>query len=113
MGYEVPKRREYHEEEDVYAKASPRKIVPGHVLEVPANSGGAVLSNGAILSVSIKALARNSGDIYVGSDDAPPYSGFGFCLEPGEAWSVDVALLQNVRLVAVISGDKVTWAGLQ
>jgi hypothetical protein len=83
------------------------------VLTVPANSGGVILSSGEVVGASLKALARNSGDIYVGGPDNRPYSGYGYCLEPGEAWNIDIQNLNKVALVAVISGDKVTWASLK
>jgi hypothetical protein len=80
---------------------------------VPAHSGGIVLSSGEVVSVTVKALAKNSGDIYVGGADVPPYSGAGFCLEPGEAWNIDVGNLNEVRIVATVSGDRITYGGIK
>jgi hypothetical protein len=111
MAYEVPRRAEVI----IYTGAvSPaEKIVAAGVLAVPANSGGIILSSGEVVSVTIKASAKNSGDIYIGGPDARPYSGYGYCLEPGEVVSLDVQNLSNIALVAVVSGDIVTWAGLK
>jgi len=92
---------------------TPQKVDGVGVSAIPANSGGVVLSSGDTLGISLKALVRNSSDIYVGGPDAPPYSGHGFCLQAGESWSVDVQNLNKVRLVAVISGDKITWGALK
>jgi len=91
------------------------KIADIGVLGVPANSGGIVLSSGEIIAVTIKALARNSGDIYIGGNESGilPYSGHGFLLEPGEAVSFEVENLNTIRLVSIISGDQVTWASLK
>ena len=115
MGYEAPRRVEITQTCTTYTGAvSPAEKVDGvGVLIVPANSGGVILNSGEVVGVSIKALARNSGDIYVGGPDNRPYSGYGYCLEPGEAWNIDVQNLNNVALVAVISGDRVTWASLR
>jgi len=89
------------------------KVEKGGVLFVPANSGGIILSSGEVVSVTVKALSRNSGDIYIGGPDNPPYSGHGYLLEPGEAVNLDVQNLNKIRLVAVVSGDIVTWAALK
>jgi hypothetical protein len=117
MSYEVPSKVTITQTCTTYtgATAAAEKIDGVGVLEVPANSGGVVLSSGSIVAVTIKALAKNSGDIYVGNDeeDNRPYSGHGFCLEPGEATSLEVQNLNTIRLVAVISGDKVTWASVK
>jgi hypothetical protein len=95
------------------ATSPAEKVDAVGVLVVPANSGGVILNSGEVVGVSLKALARNSGDIYVGGPDNRPYSGYGYCLEPGEAWNIDVQNLNNVALVAVISGDRVTWASVK
>jgi hypothetical protein len=117
LGYEVPRRVEITQTCTTYtgATAAAEKIDGVGVLEVPANSGGVVLSSGQVVAVSIKALAKNSSDIYIGGDDdgTRPYSGHGILLEPGEVWSIEVQNLNTIRLVAVISGDKVTWASLK
>lgn len=117
MGYEVPRRIQITQTCATYtgAVAAAERIDGVGVLEVPANSGGIILGSGQIVAVSIKALARNSGDIYIGGDEegTRPYSGHGICLEPGEAWTIEVQNLNTIRLVAVVSGDKVTWAALR
>ena len=89
------------------------KVEKGEIIFVPANSGGIILSSGEVVSVTVKALSRNSGDIYIGGPDNPPYSGHGYLLEPGEAVNLDVQNLNKIRLVAVVSGDIVTWAALK
>lgn len=112
MGYEAPRRVAISQTVYTGAVSPAKKVHMGDVLEVPANSGGIILSSGEVVSVSIKALATNSGDIYVGGPDNPPYSGHGFLLQPGEAINLDIENLNKVRLVACISGDKVTWVSL-
>jgi hypothetical protein len=90
-------------------ETSPTQIVFNDTIPIPANSGGDILSSGVIVSVNIKAQAQNTSDIYVGGPPNPPYSGKGYRLEPGESVQLDVANLNGVRLVAVISGDFVTF----
>lgn len=115
MGYEVPRKIEITQQCITYTGAvSPAEKVDGvGVLIVPANSGGVILGSGEVVGVSLKALAKNSGDIYVGGPENRPYSGYGYCLEPGEAWNIDVQNLNKIALVAVVSGDRVTWAALK
>jgi hypothetical protein len=115
MSYIVPGKVTVINKVSVYTEEppTPQKVEAKEVLPIPANSGGVVLSSGDTLSVSIKALVKNSSDIYVGGPDNPPYSGHGFCLCPGEAWNVDVQNLNKVRLVSIISGDKITWGCLK
>lgn len=91
----------------------PEEVTRADVTQVPANSGGIILSSGEIRAVTLKSLTKNSGDIYVGGDETRPYSGYGYCLEPGESWNIDVANLNKVTLIAVISGDKVTWGAVE
>jgi len=117
MGYEVPQQISVTQSQtqNVYTGAvSPAEKVDGvGILQVPANSGGIILSSGEIVGLSIKALVKNSGDIYIGGTDDRPYSGYGYCLEPGESWSLDVQNLNKVALVSIISGDAVTWGAVK
>jgi hypothetical protein len=115
MGYEVPQQITVTQDVNVYcgAAAAADKVDGVGVLLIPANSGGIILSSGEIVGVSVKALASNSGDIYVGGPTNLPYSGYGFCLKPGEAWNIDVKNLNNVSLVSIVSGDLVTWGALK
>lgn len=115
MGYEVPQQLNVEQTVNVYtgAAASADAINESNIKEIPANSGGVILSSGEIVSVSIKALKRNSGDIYIGGVNNPPCSGYGFLLEPGEVWSVDVKNLNQVMLVSIVSGDVVSYGSLK
>jgi len=80
---------------------------------ITADSGGEVLHSGPILSMTVKALAANTSDIYLGGV-APcrPYSGFGFAIGGGEAKSYDVNNFDACYLCATTSGDKVTFDGI-
>lgn len=95
------------------ARRISRKIDKVGVTPIPANSGGMVLARGEVTGVVLKALVRNSGDVYVGGPNTKPYSGYGYCLEPGESFRVDVSNLDGVYVVACVSGDTVTWASVR
>ena len=82
------------------------------ILTVTGASGGAVLHSGVVVSVVMKALSTNSGDLYVGSTTNPPYSGFGFQLAKGEALSVDIGNFNVIRVISQVSGDKITFYGV-
>jgi len=56
-------------------------------------------------------MSKNSGNIHVGGWWLQ--SGQGFVLEPGEAVNVDVDNYGRVFLLAEISGDRVTFVGVQ
>jgi len=75
-------------------------------------SGGQVLHSGAVVSVTVKAVSANSGDLYVGGATNRPYSGFGFQLEKGEAINLDASDFDDVYLFAVVSGDRCTFLGI-
>jgi len=72
-----------------------------------------VLARGDVTGVIVKALVRNSGDIYVGGPDTRPYSGYGYCLEPGESFHVDISKLEGIYVVSLVSGDCVTYASVR
>lgn len=91
----------------------PSKIDKVGITPVSANSGGMVLARGEITGVVLKALVRNSGDIYIGGPDTRPYSGYGYCLEPGEGFRVDISRLEGICVVACVSGDAVTWSSVR
>jgi len=87
-------------------------VKTGPVRTVSNASGGVVLHSGAVKSLKVKANPANSGDIYVGGSTNRPYSGFGFCLAPGEAEMMDVGNFHWVYLAAVVSGDRVCFDGI-
>jgi hypothetical protein len=87
----------------------------GNPLLLDSNSGGLCLCSGAIKSVVVKALAKNSGDVYVGGYTAGqmPYSGCGLVLAPGEAIIIDVKELGYVKCFAALSGwEYVSYLGI-
>lgn len=90
----------------------PTTVKTDTIKVITSASGGQVLHSGSVVSVTIKALSANSGDIYVGGATNRPYSGFGFCLEHGEAINLDASNFDNVYLCATVSGDRVTFLGI-
>ncbi|MCL6579193.1 MAG: hypothetical protein K6T73_07385 [Candidatus Bathyarchaeota archaeon] len=88
----------------------PTSITSGGIFAVSAVSGGVILTSGPCVSVTIKALSKNSGDIYISG--VPMQSGQGFVLEPGEAINLDVDNFGRIRLLAMVSGDRVTYVGV-
>ncbi|KKN87077.1 hypothetical protein LCGC14_0263470 [marine sediment metagenome] len=89
----------------------PGAVITGALLAVPSGSGGTIVTSGAVKSAIIKSL---SGDVFVGGSVATqmPYSGFGFLLAYGEAVSLDIDNFGRARVVANISGDFVTFIGV-
>jgi len=88
----------------------PTSLVGGGIFVVGAQSGGVILTSGACVSVTIKAMSANSGNIHL--KGTALQSGEGFVLEPGEAVNLDVDNFGRVRLLAEISGDRVTYIGV-
>jgi hypothetical protein len=94
--------------------ATPTLVQTGTILRVTALSGGVAISSGVVVSAVIKAIAGNSGDIYVGGSGAArnPFSGYGYLLRPGEAYGTDINNLFSIKVVASTSGDLITFAGV-
>jgi len=88
----------------------PTSVTSGGLFVVTAASGGAILTSGPCISATIKAMSVNSGDIYISGN--PMQSGQGFVLEKGEAINLDVDNFGRVSLLAMISGDRVTYVGV-
>jgi len=89
----------------------PTDIITNAVTTVGSISGGTILTSADCISVTVKALSTNSGDIYIGGYTAGnmPYSGYGLLLEPGEAINIDIDNIGKIHAFAEVSGDKVTY----
>ena len=99
----------------IYLLSSEVKInSSGNPIVVGAISHGIALWSSAVISVTVKALSINSGDIYLGGHalGQGPYSGQGFLLEPGEAINIDVDNVGKVHVFAEVSGDRASYAGV-
>ena len=96
---------------------TPTMVKTGPIRQLTDLSGGQVLHSGAVKSVLVKALAANSGMIVVGgSGDRPWYeaacSGQGLVLDGGEVVSLDVDDFDRVYVVAEVSGEQVSFLGV-
>jgi len=96
---------------------TPTTVKTGLIQIVTHSSGGQVLYSGSVKSALVKALSRNSGMIAVGgSGDRPWYeaacSGQGLVLDGAEAVSLDVDDFDAVYVVAEVSGDQVSFIGV-
>jgi hypothetical protein len=96
------------------AQTTPTLVQTGAILAVTGTSGGVAISSGVVVSAVVKAIAGNSGDIYVGGSGAArnPFSGYGYLLRPGEAYGTDINNLFSIKVVASISGDNITFVGV-
>jgi len=72
-----------------------------------------ILQSGPSISVIVKSLSTNSGDIYLGGYNATsgnePISGVGFLLEAGNAINIDIENIGYITACAAMSGDKLTY----
>jgi len=96
---------------------TPTAVKTGLIRIITHASGGEVLHSGAVKSVVVRANTANSGDIAVGgATDRPWYqaacSGQGLVLDGAEAVSLDVNDFNAVYVVAEVSGDQVSFAGV-
>jgi hypothetical protein len=67
-------------------------------------------SNVVIKTLTVRAVPRNSGDIYIG--DSSINSGIGLMLSPGDGTDISIDNLNKVYGIAQLSGDKVSYLGV-
>ena len=88
--------------------AIPATIYHGQKTVTTAGTEVALAASQAILSgVRIKALATNTGDIFVGAN--PVTSSTGFVLDAGEEVFVEVANLATVYIDSSVNGEGVSY----
>lgn len=76
-------------------------------------SGGISLGSGDTITMVVKNFSSSSGDVYLGYSNEPPYSGFGYNIAPGEAFSIDLDNFNKVAVMGTVSGFcKVAYTGL-
>lgn len=63
-----------------------------------------------IISVTVKALAGNTGMVYVGNEDVDNSNGF--VLDAGEPVSIDIDNLSKVYIDVDVAGEGVSWIAL-
>lgn len=89
--------------------SAPTTIYNGKKAVTTAGTRVTLAASQAVKSVVIKALAANTGIIYVG--DASVASTNGFALAAGEIVSLDIANLNTVNLDSSVNGESVTYIG--
>ena len=95
----------------------PTEFKTGLIRSITSASGGEVLHSGAVKAAQVKSLATNSGVIAIGGETNRPWymdtcSGLGFILDPGEVKSEDIDDFSRIYVVAQVSGDQVSFAGV-
>ena len=96
---------------------TPTTVKTGPIQVVTSASGGQILHSGAIKAAIVRANTANSGNIAVGgATDRPWYeaagSGQGLILDAAEAVSLDMDDFDAIYVVAEVSGDKVSFGGV-
>lgn len=92
------------------SEAAPTTIYNGNKNVTTAGTRVTLASSQAVKSITIKAKIANTGTIYVG--DTSVSSSNGFALAAGETLSLDLANLNTVNLDASVSGEGVTYIGV-
>lgn len=102
---------------EVVEIATPTSVLTGPAVAVTSASGGQALYSGAIKSVTMKSLTGNSGVIAVGGATNRPWyaalgSSQGLILDAGDAHSLDIHDFGDAYVVAQISGDFISFDGV-
>lgn len=92
------------------SQAAPTTVYNGKKTVTTAGTRVTLASSTTVKSVTIKALDTNTGYIYVG--DTTVASTNGFQLAAGETVSLDLANLSTVNLDSSVSGEGVTYIGV-
>lgn len=92
------------------SEIAPTTIYNGKKTVTTAGTRVALASSQAVKSVTIKALAANTGTIFVG--DGSVASTTGFALAAGDTVSLDIANLATVNLDSSVNGEGVTYLGV-
>ena len=92
---------------------TPTSVFTGPKTVIGSISGGIALISGDVVSVTVKADANNSGDVYLGGSTLAPYSGYGFPLAASEVISIDVDNPNEIHGFAIRSGDVLYALGIK
>lgn len=91
-------------------EVAPTTLLNGKTIVTTAGSRVALAPSTTCKSVTIKALATNTGTIYVGNSSVS--SANGYQLAAGDTVSLDISNLNTVNLDASVSGEGVTYLGV-
>lgn len=98
---------------NIIQTATPTSVInTSSPIAVTSASGGVILSSGVVISITMKSLFTNSGDIYVGGSGSKPFSGFGHVFSVGDFLSLDIDNYNKVYVAATVSGDKISYIGV-
>lgn len=92
------------------AEVAPTTVANGKTTVTTAGTRVVLASSTAVKSVSIKALATNTGTIYIGSSSVS--SSNGFQLAAGDTVSLDIANLNTVNIDSSVNGEGVSYLGV-
>lgn len=89
---------------------SPNSIQNGQKAITTAGTAEALGASSAIVSVTIKALQANTGNVYVGT--ASVDSTNGYVLDAGESVSLDIDNIADIYLDVDVNGEGVSYLGV-
>ena len=90
--------------------SSPTTIFNGKTTVTTAGTRVTLASSQAVQSITVKALAANTGTIYVGN--ATVSSSNGFQLAAGDSVSFDLSNLNTVNIDSSVNGEGVSYAAV-
>lgn len=90
--------------------SSPTTVLNGKTTVTTAGTRVPLAASTTCVSVTIKALATNTGIIYVGSSTVA--SSNGFELAAGDSVSLDIANLNTVNIDSSVNGQGVSYLGV-
>ena len=88
----------------------PNSVTNGHKSVTTAGTAETLAASTSVVSVTIKALAANTNNVYVGS--ASVDSTNGYVLDAGEAVSMDIDNLADIYLDVDTNGEGVSFIGV-
>lgn len=90
--------------------STPTTVLNGKTIVTTAGTRVALAASTTCVSVTVKALITNTGLIYVGNSTVS--SSNGLQLSAGDTISLDIANLSTVNIDAAVSGEGVTYLGV-
>lgn len=92
------------------AVSAPGSVFNGKTTVTTAGTRVTLAASQAVKSVTVKALAANTGTIYVGNGSVASTNGFQ--LAAGDTISLDISNLNTVNLDSSVNGEGVTYLGV-
>jgi len=89
---------------------SPNTVTNGQKTVTTAGTAEALAASTACLSVTVKALSTNTGNVYVGG--AAVAAANGYIIQSGESISLDIDNLADIYLDVDVNGEGVSYLGV-